>query len=154
MEVREAAADTTIADTGEKKPLKIDYKELFGEDHDEPVKEIVVVHTNRRRRPPEKERKSDCDSTPDNPPPCGGDDYSSMLDVQLKRAIERQTSNVAKLSASLPDKGAKLKIKLKGLEDELLRRQLRYKEVSLRLFCLFRVLFRGYCIILSNLLAF
>ncbi|KNA24949.1 hypothetical protein SOVF_011010 [Spinacia oleracea] len=128
MEVREAAADTTIADTGEKKPLKIDYKELFGEDHDEPVKEIVVVHTNRRRRPPEKERKSDCDSTPDNPPPCGGDDYSSMLDVQLKRAIERQTSNVAKLSASLPDKGAKLKIKLKGLEDELLRRQLRYKE--------------------------
>lgn len=129
MEVEDTAAvlaaETTIADTGEKKqPLRIDMKDLFGEDHDEPVQELVVVPTNRRRRQRGKE-KSD-----DPPPPCGGDDFSSMTDIELKAMIDRQTKTLSTMSNKLPDGGGKLKGKLQCMQDELQRRQLRSKEAA------------------------
>uniref|UniRef100_A0A803L0I4 Ubiquitin-like protease family profile domain-containing protein n=1 Tax=Chenopodium quinoa TaxID=63459 RepID=A0A803L0I4_CHEQI len=124
------ATDTAVAvNSGEKtQPLKLNFAELFGDDHDEPTPEIEVVATEKRRKNREKERKL----VNDDPHPAnshGGDDFSSMSDIELRSAIERQTKNLA-LAGKLPDKGEKLKAKLKCLEEELQRRELRQKEVA------------------------
>uniref|UniRef100_A0A803LJ87 Uncharacterized protein n=1 Tax=Chenopodium quinoa TaxID=63459 RepID=A0A803LJ87_CHEQI len=134
MEVGEnpssAATDTPVAlNSGEKQQrLKLNFAELFGDDHDEPTPEIKVVAAEKRRKNREKERKS----ANDDPPPAnshGGDDFSSMSVIELKGTIERQTKNLA-LAGKLRDRGEKLKAKLKCLEEELQRRELRHKETS------------------------
>ncbi|XP_057541762.1 ubiquitin-like-specific protease 1D isoform X2 [Amaranthus tricolor] len=120
MEVEENAEMAVIEDIEKKQKLKINFAELFGEDHDdEPEQELVVVPSKTRRRKLEKERKSVAD---DDPPSSGSEDLSSMSVHELKSAIDRFNKNISMLSGKLSDGGAKLKAKLQCYEDELKRR--------------------------------
>ena len=133
MEVEENAEMAVIEDIEKKQKLKINFAELFGEDHDdEPEQELVVVPSKTRRRKLEKERKSVAD---DDPPSSGSEDLSSMSVHELKSAIDRFNKNISMLSGKLSDGGAKLKAKLQCYEDELKRRHnCRSHEVSLSFF--------------------
>ncbi|CAO2828816.1 unnamed protein product [Amaranthus hypochondriacus] len=121
MEVEENAEMAVIEDIQKKQKLKINFAELFGEDHDdEPEQELVVVPSKTRRRKL-KERKLVAD---DDPPSTGsGEDFSSMSVHELKSAIDKSNKNISMFSGKLSDGGAKLKARLQCYEDELKRRQ-------------------------------
>lgn len=123
MEV-EANMEIPVTDNGEKKRnFKIDFTELFGEDHDdEPEQELVVVPDNPRRRKSKKERKLEKEDDPPSVSSCGEDLISKNVH-DLKSTIDRINKNLSTLSGKLPDGGAKLKAKLQAYEDELKRRQ-------------------------------
>ncbi|KAL2903262.1 Gag-Pro-Pol polyprotein [Bienertia sinuspersici] len=88
----EGNSETTVTEVAEKKknqPLKIDFKDLFGSDHDEPVEDIVVVPTNRRRKKREKERKQVTESSENNDDAsCAAEDLSCKSDHELKELLK------------------------------------------------------------------
>ncbi|XP_050372838.1 ubiquitin-like-specific protease 1D [Argentina anserina] len=95
-----------------KRPLRLDLDKLLGDDDDFDPPEVIRVKkttpiTIIADEPPKQAEMS------------GGDEeFATLSDKDIDEAIRRLRENDKRLSHSLPDKGEKLRIRLKKMEDE------------------------------------
>lgn len=96
-----------------KRPLDLDsnWDVIMGRDDGEPPPLVIVKNTPQ----PQPE-----------PTPSQREDFASISDKKLEEQIERNKIHVMKLGPTLPDKGQKLQLTIKAMEEELDQRKHRH----------------------------
>lgn len=96
-----------------KRPLDLDsnWDVIMGRDDGEPPPLVIVKNTPQ----PQPE-----------PTPSQREDFASISDKKLEEQIERNKIHVMKLGPTLPDKGEKLQLTIKAMEEELDQRKHRH----------------------------
>uniref|UniRef100_A0A6M2E9E6 Ubiquitin-like protease family profile domain-containing protein n=1 Tax=Populus davidiana TaxID=266767 RepID=A0A6M2E9E6_9ROSI len=96
-----------------KRPLDLDsnWDVIMGRDDGEPPPLVIVKNTPQ----PQPE-----------PTPSQREEFASISDKKLEEQIERNKIHVMKLGPTLPDKGQKLQLTIKAMEEELDQRKHRH----------------------------
>lgn len=93
-----------------KRPLDLDsnWDVIMGRDDGEPPPLVIVKNTPQPQP---------------QPTPSQREDFASISDKKLEEQIERNKIHVMKLGPTLPDKGQKLQLTIKAMEEELDQRK-------------------------------
>lgn len=93
-----------------KRPLDLDsnWDVIMGRDDGEPPPLVIVKNTPQPQP---------------QPTPSQREDFASISDKKLEEQIERNKIHVMKLGPTLPDKGEKLQLTIKAMEEELDQRK-------------------------------
>ncbi|KAF9673463.1 hypothetical protein SADUNF_Sadunf10G0027000 [Salix dunnii] len=93
-----------------KRPLDLDsnWDLIMGRDDGEPPPLVIVKNTQQPQPQPTL---------------CQREDFASISDKKLEEQIERNKIHVMKLGPTLPDKGEKLQLTIKAMEEELEQRK-------------------------------
>lgn len=93
-----------------KRPLDLDsnWDVIMGRDDGEPPPLVIVKNTPQPQP---------------QPTPSHREDFASISDKKLEEQIERNKIHVMKLGPTLPDKGEKLQLTIKAMEEELDQRK-------------------------------
>lgn len=93
-----------------KRPLDLDsnWDVIMGRDDGEPPPLVIVKNTPQPKP---------------QPTPSQREDFASISDKKLEEQIERNKIHVMKLGPTLPDKGEKLQLTIKAMEEELDQRK-------------------------------
>lgn len=93
-----------------KRPLDLDsnWDVIMGRDEGEPPPLVIVKNTPQPQP---------------QPTPSQREDFASISDKKLEEQIERNKIHVMKLGPTLPDKGEKLQLTIKAMEEELDQRK-------------------------------
>lgn len=96
-----------------KRPLDLDsnWDVIMGRDDGEPPPLVIVKNTPQPQP---------------QPTPSQREDFASISDKKLEEQIERNKIHVMKLGPTLPDKGEKLQLTIKAMEEELDQRKHRH----------------------------
>lgn len=96
-----------------KRPLDLDsnWDVIMGRDDGEPPPLVIVKNTPQPQP---------------QPTPSQREDFASISDKKLEEQIERNKIHVMKLGPTLPDKGQKLQLTIKAMEEELDQRKHRH----------------------------
>lgn len=96
-----------------KRPLDLDsnWDVIMGRDDGEPPPVVIVKNTPQPQP---------------QPTPSQREDFASISDKKLEEQIERNKIHVMKLGPTLPDKGEKLQLTIKAMEEELDKRKHRH----------------------------
>lgn len=100
-------------DNSKKRPLDLDWEVVLDKNDAEPPALVIVKTTMEPPKP-----------SPSITDHSQKEDHASMTDPELEEAIKRHRAHIVKLGPTLPDKGEKLRLAVKGLEDERERRKL------------------------------
>ncbi|KAK9277162.1 hypothetical protein L1049_006701 [Liquidambar formosana] len=116
------------AEKERKKPLELDWDKLLPSQDDDPPPDLVVTTTAaaaavaaNAEQHQEQQKQHSTTSTESQREEIA---LPSIPDRQLEESIERQKKNL-NLGLKLPDKGEKIRVKIKQLEEERERRKLR-----------------------------